>query len=154
MAREAGYNKQVHEDAASYGAQDLYAFEAVVKDPFALVMEAREGVLAKIVFQLADVLQLQLEQMANILHTTTKTLRSYRQSKKKLNPAHSEQTLKLFALHMKGEKVFGEAASFRRWLEKPAHGLDGQIPLHLLETSGGIDLVMEELDRIAWGDLS
>jgi putative toxin-antitoxin system antitoxin component (TIGR02293 family) len=154
MAKETQHSKQLHEEAAPYGVKDLYALEAIVKDPFTLVMEAREGILAKIVFQLADVLQLQLEQMANILHTTTKTLRSYRQSKKKLNPAHSEQALKLFALYMKGEKVFGASASFRRWLEKPAHGLDGQLPLALLETSGGIDLVMEELDRIAWGDLS
>jgi uncharacterized protein (DUF2384 family) len=28
------------------------------------------------------------------------------------------------------------------------------VPLDLLETSGGIDLVMEELDRIAYGDLA
>jgi putative toxin-antitoxin system antitoxin component (TIGR02293 family) len=57
-------------------------------------------------------------------------------------------------MHTKGQKVFGNPESFRRWLEKPAYGLDEQIPLDLLQTSGGIDLVMEELDRIAYGDLA
>lgn len=136
------------------GNQELLAFDAVVQDPFTLVMAARQGILAKIAFEVADVLQLHLNQMADILHTTTKTLHNYRLTKKKLNPAHSEQTLKLLALQMKGKEVFGDGTSFRRWLEKPAYGLDKQVPLDLLETSGGIDLVMEEIERIAYGDLA
>lgn len=133
---------------------ELLNFEVVVRDSFSLVMAAREGIFARIAFEVADLLQLHLNQMADILHTTTKTLQNYRQSKKRLSPAHSEQTLKLLALQMKGKEVFGTADAFRRWLEKPAYGLDGQVPLVLLETSGGIDLVMEELERIAYGDLA
>jgi putative toxin-antitoxin system antitoxin component (TIGR02293 family) len=133
---------------------ELSRFEPVVQDSFSLVMAAREGVLAKVAFEVADRLLLHLSQMANILHITTKTLQSYKQSKKKLSTANSEQTLKLLALQMKGEEVFGATDAFRRWLEKPAYGLDGQVPLDLLETSGGIDLVMEEVERIAYGDLA
>jgi len=133
---------------------ELLGFEAVVQDSFSLVMAAREGIFARIAFEVADLLQLHLNQMADLLHTTTKTLQNYRHSKKKLSPAHSEQTLKLYALQLKGKEVFGTAAAFRRWLGQPAYGLDGQVPLALLETSGGIDLVMEELERIAYGDLA
>jgi putative toxin-antitoxin system antitoxin component (TIGR02293 family) len=132
----------------------LRGLEAVVKDSFSLVMEARKGILATVAFDVANAMHLHVDQLAEILHITTKTLRNYRQGKRKLNAAHSEQTLKLLALQLKGHKVFGEAAAFRRWLEKPAYGLDDQVPLDLLETSGGIDLVMEELDRIAYGDLA
>ncbi|MGV3503574.1 MAG: type II toxin-antitoxin system Xre/ParS family antitoxin [Adhaeribacter sp.] len=136
------------------GNAGLQGLESVVKDSFSLVMEARKGILATVVFEVANAMQLHVDQLAEILHITTKTLRNYRQDKRKLNPAHSEQTLKLLALQLKGDKVFGQAAAFRRWLEKPAYGLDDQVPLDLLETSGGIDLVMEELDRIAYGDLA
>jgi putative toxin-antitoxin system antitoxin component (TIGR02293 family) len=132
----------------------LQGLEAVVKDSFSLVMEARKGILATVVFEVANAMQLHVDQLAEILHITTKTLRNYRQGQRKLNASHSEQTLKLLALQIKGNKVFGQAAAFRRWLEKPAYGLDDQVPLDLLETSGGIDLVMEELDRIAYGDLA
>lgn len=133
---------------------ELLGFEAVVRDSFTLVMAAREGIFARIAFEVADLLQLHLNQMADLLHTTSKTLQNYRHSKKKLSPAHSEQTLKLYALQLKGKEVFGTAVAFRRWLGQPAYGLDGQVPLALLETSGGIDLVMEELERIAYGDLA
>lgn len=146
--------KESAKTANGIESEELVSFRPVVQDSFSLVMAAREGVFARIAFEVADTLQLHLSQMAVILHTTTKTLQNYRQSKKKLNLALSEQTLKLYALQLKGKEVFGDAAAFRRWLEKPAHGLDGQLPLTLLETSGGIDLVMEELERIAYGDFA
>jgi putative toxin-antitoxin system antitoxin component (TIGR02293 family) len=132
----------------------LAGLERTVADSFALVMEARKGVLAKTAFDVAALLLLQTDELADLLHTTTKTLRTYRQGKKRLGPAASEQVLKLLALARKGEEVFGSAAAFRRWLEKPAYGLDSQPPLSLLETSGGIDLVADEVARIAYGDFA
>ncbi|SMB99827.1 hypothetical protein SAMN00120144_2786 [Hymenobacter roseosalivarius DSM 11622] len=133
---------------------ELTALKTVVKDSFSLVMAARQGISAATAIAVAGLLHLHPEQLADILNITTKTLRTYRQEQKNLSPAHSEQTLKLLALHMRGQQVFGEAGAFVRWLEKPAYGLDDQVPLTLLETSGGIDLVLEELDRIAYGDLA
>jgi putative toxin-antitoxin system antitoxin component (TIGR02293 family) len=117
-------------------------------------MEARTGVLAKTAFDVAALLQLSADELADLLHTTTKTLRTYRTAKKRLGPAASEQVLKLLALARQGEEVFGTQAAFRRWLEKPAYGLDNQAPLALLETSGGIDLVADEVSRIAYGDFA
>ncbi|WP_082115778.1 type II RES/Xre toxin-antitoxin system antitoxin [Hymenobacter terrenus] len=132
----------------------LLGLQTTVADSFALVMEARTGVLAKTAFDVAALLQLSADELANLLHTTTKTLRTYRQAKKRLGPAPSEQVLKLLALARQGEEVFGSASAFRRWLDKPAYGLDNQPPLSLLQTSGGIDLVADEVDRIAHGDLA
>ena len=132
----------------------LLGLQVTVADSFALVMEARTGVLAKTAFDVAALLQLSADELAALLHTTTKTLRTYRQAKKRLAPAASEQVLKLLALARQGEEVFGTPTAFRRWLDKPAYGLDNQSPLALLETSGGIDLVADEVDRIAHGDLA
>ncbi|GAC1379446.1 MAG: hypothetical protein NVS3B25_06420 [Hymenobacter sp.] len=132
----------------------LLGLQATVADSFALVMQARTGVLAKTAFDVAALLQLSADELAGLLHTTTKTLRTYREGKKSLGPAASEQILKLLALARLGEEVFGTLPAFRRWLAKPAFGLDNQPPLALLETSGGIDLVADEIDRIAHGDLA
>ena len=132
----------------------LLGLQATVADSFALVMEARTGVLAKTAFDVAALLQLHADELADLLHTTTKTLRTYRQGKKRLGPAASEQVLKLLSLARQGEEVFGSASAFRRWLDKPAYGLDEQAPLVLLETSGGIDLVADEVSRIAYGDFA
>lgn len=132
----------------------LLGLQATVADSFALVMEARTGIPAKTAFDVASLLKLSADELANLLHTTTKTLRAYRDGKKRLGPAASEQVLKLLALASQGEEVFGSLTAFRRWLDKAAYGLDSQVPLALLETSGGIDLVADEVDRIAHGDLA
>ena len=132
----------------------LASLATVVTDSFALVMHARTGVPVKTAFAVANLLQLSIEEMADLLHTTTKTLRTYRDANKSLAPAASEQVLKLLALAQQGAEVFGDAPAFRRWLGKPAYGLDEQAPLALLQTSGGIDLVAEEVSRIAYGDFA
>ena len=132
----------------------LANLEMVVTDAFSLVMRARTGVPAKSAFAVASLLQLSVDELADLLHTTTKTLRTYRDANKNLAPAASEQVLKLLALAHQGAEVFGEATAFRRWLAKPAYGLDNQPPLALLQTSGGIDLVAEEVSRIAYGDFA
>ena len=140
--------------AAAVYSPALLGLQAAVADSFALVMEARTGVLAKTAFDVAALLQFSADELANLLHTTTKTLRTYREGKKRLGPAASEQVLKLLALARQGEEVFGTVPAFRRWLDKSAYGLDNQPPLALLETSGGIDLVADEVDRIAHGDFA
>ena len=132
----------------------LASLETVVTDAFALVMQARTGVPTKTAFAVASLLQVSTEEMAGLLHLTTKTLRTYRDANKRLAPAASEQVLKLLALARQGTEVFGDASAFRRWLGKPAYGLDNQPPLTLLQTSGGIDLVAEEVSRIAYGDFA
>ncbi|GAB3223534.1 hypothetical protein GCM10027346_02640 [Hymenobacter seoulensis] len=124
------------------------------QDAFALVMEARKGVPAATAFEVAEAFHLQANELEAIYELSTKTLRTYSQEKKPLSAASSEKTLKIISLYNLGLEVFGEAAAFLRWLDKPAHGLDQEVPLRLLETSGGIDLVAEELTRIAYGDLS
>ncbi|SHJ54555.1 putative toxin-antitoxin system antitoxin component, TIGR02293 family [Hymenobacter daecheongensis DSM 21074] len=124
------------------------------QDAYALVMEARKGVPAATAFEVAEAYQLQANELEAIYELSTKTLRTYTQENRPLSAARSEKTLKIISLYNLGVEVFGEAAAFLRWLDKPAHGLDQEVPLRLLETSGGIDLVAEELGRIAYGDLS
>ncbi|NVO29606.1 type II RES/Xre toxin-antitoxin system antitoxin [Hymenobacter lapidiphilus] len=124
------------------------------QDAYALVMEARKGVPAAMAFEVAAAYQLQTPELEAIYELSTKTLRTYSQENRVLSAARSEKTLKIISLYQRGMEVFGEPAAFLRWLAKPAHGLDQEVPLRLLETSGGIDLVAEELARIAYGDLS
>ena len=127
---------------------------ASVKRPFELVMDARAGVAPDRVYELASQLAMSVEDLSRILGLSIKSLRNYRHQGQTLKPATGEQLLKLSELLRWGEKVFGTKENFRQWLEIPSRGLDGQLPLTLLETGGGIDLVQEELERIAYGDFS
>lgn len=62
-----------------------------------------------------------------------------------------ELLLKLSRLFKLGEDVFGSTDEFRAWLHLPAGEFKGILPIFLLSTSTGVDLVEEQLERIAQG---
>ena len=119
-----------------------------------LVLLALQGIPAARFFEIAELTGYKREQLAEVFDTSLKTFQRYEREQKKLNPQDSEKVLKIMALFQTGESVFGSAAAFRRWMDKPAYGLGNQMPFALLYTSGGIDLIMDELMRIEYGDLA
>jgi len=126
----------------------------VVQDRNRLVLAALRGVPALLFFEMADQTGYRREQVAEVFDTSLKTFQRYEREQRKLNPQDSEKVLKIQALFGRGADVFGSAEAFRRWMDKPAFGLGGQVPFVLLHTSGGIDLIMDELIRIDYGDLA
>ncbi len=91
---------------------------------------------------------------ADLLDVSYKTVSRYQKEKKKLSPLQSEYILKTIVLFNKGNQVFGNKESFNRWLDKPAFGLGNRIPRPFISTIGGINFIMDELNRIAHGDLA
>lgn len=126
----------------------------VLPDRTALVFSALKGVPATRFFDIVNLTGYKREQLAEVFDTSLKTFQRYEREHRKLNPQDSEKVLKIMSLFQTGESVFGSADSFRRWMDKPAYGLGNQVPFELLHTSGGIDLVMDEVIRIEYGDLA
>ncbi|MVM37143.1 DUF2384 domain-containing protein [Spirosoma sp. HMF3257] len=126
----------------------------VLPDRTALVFSALKGVPATRFFDIVNLTGYKREQLAEVFDTSLKTFQRYEREHRKLNPQDSEKVLKIMSLFQTGELVFGSADSFRRWMDKPAYGLGNQVPFELLHTSGGIDLVMDEVIRIEYGDLA
>ena len=91
---------------------------------------------------------------ADLLDVSYKTITRYQKERKKLSPLQSEYILKTIALYNKGEKVFGSNESFTNWLNKPAFGFDNRIPNTFITTVTGINYIIDELNRIAHGDLA
>lgn len=63
---------------------------------------------------------------------------------------NKEHLLKLIALFKKGIEVFGTLHAFQEWLITPKAKTD-KAPIDQLIPPGGMDLVSQELDRIAYG---
>ena len=124
------------------------------EDRLSMVQEASAGVYASRFFDLASLFQFKKEELANLFHVSLKSLMRYHASKQKLNAAQSEHVLKMISLHNHGMEVFGDDNALHRWLQKPAYGLGNKIPFQLMNTSSGIDLIINELKRIEWGDLA
>jgi putative toxin-antitoxin system antitoxin component (TIGR02293 family) len=91
---------------------------------------------------------------ADLLDVSYKTITRYQKENKKLSPLQSEFILKTIVLYNKGEKVFGSHQSFANWLNKPAFGLGNRFPNSFITTVTGINYIIDELNRIAYGDLA
>ena len=91
---------------------------------------------------------------ADLLDVSYKTITRYQKENKKLSPLQSEFILKTIVLYNKGEKVFGTNESFTNWLNKTAFGMGNRVPNTFITTVTGINYILDELNRIAHGDLA
>ena len=88
--------------------------------------------------------------LASIINLSARTISNYKEQNKVLEPSYSEHLLKLIALFEKGEEIFGNIDEFNYWLKKPFWNVE-QTPIDWLNTPGGVDLLAEELDKLAQG---
>lgn len=115
-----------------------------------IVQKALKGVGVKTFYSFAYAADISDKHLAEILHISPRTLSNYRAQNKRLEPVKGEHLLKLISLYKKGEEVFGILHEFASWLSKPGTGSKNTMQ-SLLFTPGGVDLVSQELDRIAYG---
>ena len=92
--------------------------------------------------------------LAELFEMTPKTFAKYKTEKLKLPARHYELSLKLIELYKLGKEIFVSAKNFNEWLIKQSYGLGYRIPVKMLNTVTGIELVNEELLRIATGSLA
>ena len=139
-------SQEVHEFLVHYGYVDD-------QDPFIIVQRSLEGIAAHAFKQLSSLMLIPSESVASLLGTNERTFRNYMAQDKILDPQTSEHILRIAELYESGIDVFGTKVSFNSWLQKPSIAFDQLIPWDLLQTSGGVHLVKDEVLRIAYGDL-
>lgn len=93
---------------------------------------------------------LTIYELADILEMTDRTLRRY-ESNEILNRRLSERALEIAQVYSRGEEVFGDPASFHQWMQTEVPALGHRIPKSFLDTSLGIQMLMDELGRIEHG---
>jgi putative toxin-antitoxin system antitoxin component (TIGR02293 family) len=115
-----------------------------------IVLSARKGLKPKIFYDFADAIKMPEKVLARIINLSARTITNYRAQQKVLDPVNSEHLLKLISLFEKGESIFGNVDEFNYWLRKPFWN-SRETPIHWMNTHGGVDLLMEELDKLAKG---
>ena len=91
-----------------------------------------------------------IQVLAGIINLSARTISNYKDQRKVLEPVQGEHLLKLISLFEKGEAIFGNIDEFNYWLRKPFWN-SSETPLEWISTPGGVDLLMEELDKLAQG---
>jgi len=93
---------------------------------------------------------LTIYELADILEMTDRTLRRY-EANEVLNRRLSERALEIAQVYSRGEEVFGDAVSFHQWMQTEVPALGHRLPKSFLDTSLGIQMLMDELGRIEHG---
>jgi putative toxin-antitoxin system antitoxin component (TIGR02293 family) len=125
-------------------------FENITDKLSTIVKAAIAGVKTDIFYQFAHAIDMPDKLLAELINTSPKTISNYKDQKKTLEPVKGEHLLKMIRLFKKGEEIFGNLTEFRYWLTKP-QALSGTRMIEWLVTPGGIELISDELDRIAHG---
>lgn len=119
-----------------------------------LVEVAQDGVVAHAIPKLAELLQIPVKKAVELFNMSDRTLRKYIKGNALLNTDASEKVLKMFSLFLYGCEIFGGSVNFVKWINRPSFGLRGKVPINLLSSSDGIDLVYDELTRLEFGDIA
>lgn len=91
---------------------------------------------------------------SSYLHLSERTLQRYNKEKKAFDMQQSERILQILILFNLGFDVFGKPEKFYNWLTKSNIATGGKMPKELLNSSFGIDLLKDELNRIQHGVLA
>ncbi|MGZ8559760.1 MAG: type II RES/Xre toxin-antitoxin system antitoxin [Chitinophagaceae bacterium] len=110
----------------------------------------RKGIPKKSIDNLVEKTGIPVNEMAVLMRLSDRTLRRY-DPQTLLNPEQSERVVEISRLYSRGEDVFGNLDNFKEWMNSSVMALGNIKPKTLLDTSLGIDILMNELGRIEHG---
>jgi putative toxin-antitoxin system antitoxin component (TIGR02293 family) len=122
-----------------------------VATEYSLIKKAQQGVSIDFFDLLLQKSGLSKGELSHMLGVDPKTIDNYRRTAKPFDTLKGELLLKLSNLFKLGAEVIGSAEDFKAWLHMPAGEFNNTLPIFLLGTSTGVDLVEEQLERIGQG---
>jgi putative toxin-antitoxin system antitoxin component (TIGR02293 family) len=81
-------------------------------------------------------------------------MQRYQREKKTLDALQSEKFMEIVLLYKKGIEVMGTQEQFDSWLETENLALGKAKPKSLLDSTFGINLLKDELNRLQYGILA
>ena len=95
-----------------------------------------------------------MNEWSGFLHISERTLQRYRKEKRSFNQVQSEKILEIVLLMNFGSEVFGSRERFSSWLETENLALGKIKPKQLMDSSFGVGIIKDELQRIEHGLLA
>ena len=121
-----------------------------IKDDYMLIKKAQQGVNTDVFYSLADAIKMPEKTLASIINLSPRTISNYREQSKHLDANYSEHLLKLINLYQFGKEAFGNLEEFDLWLHRPFWNSEDK-PIDFINTPGGVDLIYEEIEKLALG---
>ena len=130
------------------------SFTEFLSNKLLIVGVIRKGIPYSIFILIQNITPFTLNDWANYLDISSKSLVRYKQNDKQFKPSHTEKIIELAEVTNLGLEVFGENKKFRDWLETPNYALGNLKPFDLLRDSYGKEMIIGELTRIEHGILA
>ena len=143
--------KKARRVAPRKGAMAFKAF--VVRDiPTAKkIAVIRSGVVARVVDDMVQYLDVPKNVIFAILHTPESTAHKLIKDNRPLDSATSERVMRVADITRMAEETFGGRAAATRWLKTANRALAGATPLSLLDTEPGAREIRRILSSIDYG---
>jgi len=129
-------------------------FNSKLLDTVELLKLSRKGITIGLFEEIVKSSSYTLKEWSKFLHLTERTIQRYKKEKRKFEPLQSERIIEITKLNFKGKEVFGSKVNFEEWMNSKIIALGNVRPIELLDSSFGIDLIMDELGRIEHGILA
>ncbi len=124
-----------------------------IKNSFGYIDLSRKGLTFK---QLKDILKytkLTIKELPNIIAISERQLLRYKDDQI-LRKDISDQMIQVAQLYSKGYSIFEQELHFQEWMHSEIQGLGFEKPINLLDTSMGIQILINELGRLEHGIVS
>ena len=123
-------------------------------DKMIIVMAIRKGIPFDLFETIMQYSPFSLNDWAELLSVSKKSLQRYEQSKKSFKSLQSEKIIEMAEVVNLGLEVFDDMDKFKLWLETPNFALGNMKPFDLLRDSYGKEMVIGELIRVEHGIFS
>lgn len=115
-----------------------------------MIKITREGLKKGTLSSLASYLDVTMDQLSALLHTSYRNLLR-KDANEMLDSYKTEKVLELAAFTSRGIQVIGSKSGFQQWVHSPVLALGNRKPLEFLDTTFGIQMVSKVLGRIEQG---
>jgi len=129
-------------------------FNAQLFDTVELLKLSRKGITISLFEEIVRSNSYTIKQWSKFLHLTERTIQRYKKEQRKFESLQSERIIEIAKLQLKGAEVFGSKANFDEWMNSKIIALGNVRPIELLDSSFGIEMLMDELGRIEHGVLA
>ena len=137
-----------------YKVENIVKVVREVSDSYTYIDVIQKGLEYNKFDALISGLPLSNSDWSSYLHLSERTLQRYNKEQKSFDMQQSERIIQILILFNLGFDVFGKPEKFYNWLTKSNIATGGKKPKELLNSSFGIDLLKDELNRIQHGVLA
>lgn len=123
-------------------------------DIYEVISKMRSGTPARSVPGIAFNLGLSQDRLFDLLRLPKSTMKGRISADGKLSAIEQDRVYRAERVLARAVQVLEDEEAARAWLSRPNRSLGGEVPLALLDTEVGYELVLDTLGRIEYGVVS